>query len=278
MDSPRQALGPRNDREAKLFQALDTSGFGLELGPSYRPAAPRARGFNIEIADHVGTDDLRKKYEKVPGALENIEDVNYVLTDGLYAGIRKPERFDFVIASHVIEHAPDFIQFLTDCERLIKSDGVLSLAVPDKRYCFDAARPTSTLGNVLRAHREKRTKPDPYDVLDHYLNCVTKNQLFGWHKGYEFEHETLYTTEVAMHWYGKALAGEYVDIHCWQFTPSTFRLLVSELCHLGHVGLRIVTFHNTTDHEFFVSLKKGNEPDFNRPSLLRAAILESADI
>jgi predicted SAM-dependent methyltransferase len=277
MDTQRSAPGPRNDREAKLFQAIDTSGFGLELGPSFRPAAPRARGFNIEIADHVCTDDLRRKYEDVPGALENIEEVDYVLTEGLYAGIRKPERFDFIIASHVIEHVPDLIQFLRDCERLLKPDGVLSLAVPDKRYCFDAARSTSTLGNVLRAHEQKRVKPDPYDVLDQYLNGVTKNRLFGWHKGYEFEHEALYTTEEAMYWYGKALAGEYIDIHCWQFTPSTFGLLISELSQLGHLDLRIAASHDTTDHEFFVSLKKGNQSSFDRDALLRAAIFQTVD-
>jgi hypothetical protein len=115
-------------------------------------------------------------------------------------------------------------------------------------------------------------------VLDHYLNCVSKNGLFGWHRGYEFPTDLMYSQAQAMHFYQKAVSGEYVDVHCWQFTPSTFRLLVADLVDLGHVKLHEASFHDTTDHEFFISMRKGRGPSIDRLSLLRSSIQEAGQI
>ena len=60
--------------------------------------------------------------------------------------------FGAFIASHVIEHTTDFIGFLDAAATLLAPDGVVILAVPDKRYCFDYFRPLTTTGKVLDAH------------------------------------------------------------------------------------------------------------------------------
>ena len=50
------------------------------------------------------------------------------------------ERFDLVLASHVLEHTTSLIDFLNECTPLLADNGVLALVVPDHRYCFDRFR------------------------------------------------------------------------------------------------------------------------------------------
>jgi predicted SAM-dependent methyltransferase len=66
--------------------------------------------------------------------------------------------FDGVIASHVIEHFPDLLGFFLAAERMLKPDGILSLVVPDKRFCFDYFQSVSLTGDVHDAHSEQRSR------------------------------------------------------------------------------------------------------------------------
>ena len=75
--------------------------------------------------------------------------------------------FDAFIASHVIEHTPDLIDFLQTSEILLKSSGVVVLAIPDKRYCFDYFQPLTTPGQVLAAHAEGRSRHTRRTAFDH---------------------------------------------------------------------------------------------------------------
>ena len=61
---------------------------------------------------------------------------------------------DFVIANHVLEHCQDPIGALVSMFRVLRPGGILYLAVPDKRYTFDADRPVTPLDHLLRDHRE----------------------------------------------------------------------------------------------------------------------------
>lgn len=69
--------------------------------------------------------------------------------------IGKADCYDWIIASHVIERVPDLISYLQQCEALLKSDGILSLVIPDKRYCFDYFSSSSSTENMLDAYAEK---------------------------------------------------------------------------------------------------------------------------
>ena len=49
----------------------------------------------------------------------------------------------------------------------------------------------------------------------------------------------------------------YRDTHRWQFTPTSFRLLISDLALLGYHGLGTVAAEGPDGFEFFVTLGKG---------------------
>ena len=59
--------------------------------------------------------------------------------------------FDAILASHVLEHMPDPISFLTSAQQLLKPDGLVILALPDKRFMFDFFKPMTSTADWLTA-------------------------------------------------------------------------------------------------------------------------------
>lgn len=173
-------------RERAVFHLIDKQGTGLEIGPSHNPIAPKKKGYTVQVLDHCSADELRAKYKGHGLNLDNIEEVDFV-TQGqpLPELIGKTQCYDWIIASHVVEHIPDLISFLQQCEQLLKPNGVLSLVVPDKRYCFDYFQPLSTTGMLLDAYTQKRTRPSAGQVFDHFANAATAKGAIAWSPDYK---------------------------------------------------------------------------------------------
>lgn len=249
----------KTSREEKVFHLLDKTGLGLEIGPSHNPISPKNKGFNVHILDHASAAELRKKYQGHGVNLDNIEEVDFVWHgEPLQELIRKTGCYDWIIASHVIEHVPNFISYLQQCEALLKQDGILSLVIPDKRYCFDYFSSSSSTGNVLDAYAEKRIRPSHGQIFDHIANASKRNGNIAWGEdGLGGADELVHTfAEAQAHWGKSVTTNEYIDVHCWRFTPASFRLLVSDLQGFGLIGLEIKAEFDTTGCEFYVSLGK----------------------
>ena len=244
-------------RIGKTFSLLQRDGLGLEIGPSHKPIAPKRAGYNVEIVDHLSADELKKKYTGHNVNLDNIEEVDYVWSgQPLSELIGTTNKYDWIIASHVIEHIPDVISFLQECQKILKQTGYLSLIIPDKRYCFDYFQPVSTTGSFLDAYHEKRTKPSPGQVFDHFANfCKLKGQI-AWSPKKKGELTLVHDLDDIKNQYNKTCQGEYVDTHCWRFTPESFRLFLSDIKALGLVDFSIAESYDTDDFEFFVTLGK----------------------
>jgi hypothetical protein len=90
-----------------FFKAAD---FGLEIGPSYNPVAPKSQGYNVETIDHISAAGLKEKYTDDPNInISWIEEVDYVTDGQRITSIIKNKYYDYIVASHAIEHIPDFI-------------------------------------------------------------------------------------------------------------------------------------------------------------------------
>lgn len=260
-------------RTDKLLYGISKNGLGLEIGPSHRPVAPKRAGYNVKILDHLSASGLRSKYTGDPKVdIRFIEEVDYVWNGESFADLVGSTRFDWIIASHVIEHTPDLIGFLNDCESVLKEDGILSLAVPDKRYCFDHFREVSSLGKVIDAHFYNTKKHTPGTAAEFFLNTVRCGGSAAWSDGFKGSFEFIHSSEIAKFWMEKMNnEGKYVDLHSWCFTPSAFRLLVEDLFSLGLIRVREVMHFDTYGHEFFITLgRKGLGPEKTRLELLQA--------
>lgn len=262
-------------REEILRQLFDINGRGLEIGPSHNPLVPKSSGASIESIDYCDAATLREKYKNAPVDLSRIEEVDYIVKNGSIAQtVNRSAYYDYIVASHVIEHVPDLIVFFRDCQTLLKPDGVLVLAVPDKRYCFDVFQPLSSTGAVLQAHYDRRTRPSLGSIFDELAyNAVSTGSTadateFAAKARFFLEHDAALSQFARL-----KDATEYYDVHVWRFVPASFRLIVHDLHLLGEVGLKEQHFRDGHG-EFYVTLSQnGAGCPIDRLTLAKQTIL-----
>jgi len=261
------------DRNEKALYFIKKDGAGLEIGPSHNPIAPKSKGFKVEIIDHMSREDLIKKYTGHGVDLNNIEEVDFVWSGQSYKELTQKEgHYDFIIASHVIEHSPDLIAFLNDCEDILKDDGILSLVIPDMRYCFDHFRPHTGISKVIDSHIRKDKIHTQGTAIEYYLNVVSKSGSIAWNEGDQGEFSLVHNINDAKH-ASEIIAKEnaYIDLHSWCFTPNSFRLIVQDLQQLGLIKLKEVGFFPTNGCEFYFTLSKsGKGTQTSRIEILNA--------
>ena len=183
-----------------------------------------------------------------------------------------PEPVDYVVASHVIEHAPDLVAWLAEIREVLKSGGVLGLAVPDRRFTFDLLRPVSTMGEVVEAHLLGYRRPSIRQVFDSYALTRPAPAAEAWAadltrtlRTIPAKLSTTFATVQAM-----LADGRYVDSHCWVFTPASFLDTLEGMLALGWFGYRVEAFFPTEPGgiEFQVRLVADDAP----PEVLAASI------
>jgi predicted SAM-dependent methyltransferase len=268
---PPPPPAPLLDRKAKTLFAIDRRGHGLEIGPSFNPLAPKSAGFDVEVLDHATAPELRDKYRGYPNVdVTRIEEVDHVWRGEALDELLGVGRYDWIIASHVIEHLPDLVSFLRQSTRLLRPGGVLSLVVPDKRYCFDYFRWPSTTGDLLQAFAEERRRHPPGVVFDHVAHIVKRGGEIAWSAQAGGELSLGHQLEEAKEAFERARStSEYVDVHCWRFTPASFRLILTELRLLGLVELEVVCSFPTEGCEFYVTLR----PSTDKPAPVDRLVL-----
>jgi SAM-dependent methyltransferase len=250
----------------RLLSFIDKAGCGLEIGPSYHPLAPKKLGYNVRTLDYLSQSDLIEKYARLSVPVSEIEPVDFIWAGEPYSELMGGHSlFDWIIASHVIEHTPDLIGFLKNCSSVLKEDGIIVLVVPDKRYCFDHFRPPSSIAQIIDAHHAHLKCPSLGMIADFYLNKVQLNGSTIWNRltrgTFQFQHTTE-ETKVEM------VRPEYSDVHAWSFTPHSFRLVINDLISLGYLDLEEVHFSISSSFEFFVILRKSKSPPPNSRLLL----------
>ena len=83
------------------------------------------------------------------------------------------EKFDYVVASHVLEHMQDIIGFFQDISGIMKPGGKLCIIYPDKRYCFDHFRESASFRDAYDVFTRGRTETARM-VLDFFSMSVNE--------------------------------------------------------------------------------------------------------
>ncbi|MFN2517836.1 MAG: methyltransferase domain-containing protein, partial [Jatrophihabitantaceae bacterium] len=268
------------DRVEKALHAIDLSGRGIEVGPSYNPLVPKSSGRRIETVDHAHAEELVAKYTAMGLSEEHVARIEAV--DHLWSGgslldvIPDHGSYDYIIASHFIEHTVDMVRFLQDCEVLLRDGGRLSLVVPDKRFCFDRFQPLSTVGDVIDAFHAQHTFHTAGPLVDHQAYACTSGGSLVWSAEYrapvELQFPNLEGAEEAAR--NGLEQKTYFDTHRWKFTPTSFELLIGDLAELGHHAFGVVESLPTEGFEFFVTLGKGTPRPEPR---VRVALLQAIE-
>jgi Methyltransferase domain len=280
------------DRTEKLMQSISKADKLIEVGPSLNPLAPKADGWNSYSIDHADQAGLREKYKNDPSVDPlKIERVDFVWTQGSLSDAVATGHvgtFDVFLASHVIEHFPNVVDFLNSAEKLTNPQGRMVLAVPDKRLCFDMFRSLSSTGEAIAAHLEKRARHTCANVFDFTSKAVIKNGLPGWVIGDTSATQSTTVSLELAHTHALAAAQDaYIDAHSWVFCPASFQLMMVELARLGYTDWRVDRCEPEPATEFHAWFSKGaikyyqsmGESEFHelRNGLLKLTILELAE-
>ncbi|MDE7323303.1 MAG: methyltransferase domain-containing protein [Lachnospiraceae bacterium] len=270
----------------RMLSQITKEQFGLEIGPSLRPCAPKSKGYNVEIVDWVGRQELVGRYAAMGLDTSKIEEVDYIWDGRPYSEVTgRTDSYDYIIASHVIEHVPDFIGFLRDCSKMLKMNGILSLAVPDKRYTLDHFRMVTTTGKVINDFLQGEKYGSVGALTDYWNHVVRRSGLTSWSrardkilkKEYEFVHDAEFNRKAFEDCGGKVQTAH--DFHQNVFTPASFELLVYELWEYGLIDLKIETLYDTTAEEFIVQMRKAEScpvlSDRERMELMRRVSREN---
>jgi len=291
------------DPREKIRSSISKSGRGIEICPVHKPVAPKKEGFRCLSLDSRSEEEIRTHLQSVPSNppewLERVEKIDLKGSPSDILGLVRrggyPEAsFDYIISPHNLEHLPDPVNFLLQCQKILKPGGNLFVTMPDRRACFDYFRPFSTLADLLSAHFEKRTRPTQVQIFEHR----SLNARFI-RKGREFTSFPLATPpqavtpmtflkEAFLDWstFEASPDDRYRDAHCWTFTPASFELILRDLQFLDIISFDISTISQAGDdnNEIYAHLTlplEGTRPPMepglfykNRAILLRKMRME----
>jgi glycosyltransferase involved in cell wall biosynthesis/SAM-dependent methyltransferase len=277
-------------REDLIRRYFDRTMRLVELGPSHCPIVPKRDGWQTTVIDHADQAELVAKYASMNVAIDRIEPVDYVWHGGALAALVPTEMcgtFDGLIASHVGEHLPDLIGFFKDASALIKPDGVMALALPDKRVCFDFFHPLTTTGDLVDAHLHGQTRHQRRIIFNHVAYFTTRGSEGSWaHAGSKEPFSlvnSIFQAQSAYECANEDPVSPYQDCHAWAFTPKSFELLLLELNLLGHTDWWIRSIEPAQGVEFYVWLERKRvtipeiEVNSARLSLLTDVVYECRD-
>lgn len=246
---------------------------GLEIAPWFNPVASKKAGYNVRTLDVFDFETLMRRAKddpKIdPGTYENLEPIDYVgsATEILQLVPEQDHgRFDYVISSHNFEHLPNPIKFLQGCDALLRPGGMIVMAVPDGRACFDYFRPHTVTADWLEAYVEDRRQPSERQLFAAHTDLAfvkdraddpTMSVTFDTLKK-DIENQTR-LTQMWADWQSRTSDAPYMDAHCTVMTPASLQLLIEDCRALGLVSLDIQSVSSTQGVEFSIRLVKRSE-------------------
>ena len=230
----------------------------MEISPNLAPMVTKNEGWNVKYLDLVTTETLIERAKSKNIAVESVPKIDYVYNPKfLISETVAPEKFDFVVSSHVIEHIPDLILHFQDIGKILNPNGVYCFIVPDMNLCFDIKKPQTSLGTLIEAHINQHRQAPLSAVIDEYRYGVKLNGQGAW----STEDVGTYTPKY------DHINGRIKDLlekpnnladwhgHIWRFTPSSFASIYGDCHKLKLVKLKLVNIQPTSKMEFLVILQ-----------------------
>lgn len=146
-------------------------GDGIEIGGLHCPL-PVKPGVRVTYVDVASPEEIERSRHP---------DVKMVNRDIVIDNAETLLRFgsstlDFVIANHVLEHAEDLIKTLLSWCRVLKPGGIIYAALPDKRFCFDRDRDTTTIDHFFWEYLNGPEDSRMAHYIDWFRNSENEKQ------------------------------------------------------------------------------------------------------
>lgn len=252
----------RKKRVSLILDSINlASGRGIEFGPLHDPIIDPSNE-NVIFVDHADQLQLVEKYRNDP----NVDIREIVRIDFVYSGenlsgcINEFESLDYAISSHVGEHVPDFIGWLKDIRSVLKYDGKLVMALPDKRYCWDANRNVTTTEDMAKAHKRNLRRPSFKMIWESKYKAVARDGKITWYTFDKLNSTSEYTRvrnnkDLLKTFYRYFVKREYLDVHCSVFSADTFPDLIQELREMHSCAFVLENIYGPEGNEFIAVLR-----------------------
>lgn len=146
-------------------------GAGLEIGALHNPLEVLP-GVTVRYVDYATKEENVRKFPLLDPA--RIVATDHLEDGCVLAGIPTASQ-DFVIANHLLEHASNPLQALLNWIRVVKSNGIIFITVPNVEKSFDCGRPITSLEHIIDDYelvRTGRTKEFRERNREHYREFV----------------------------------------------------------------------------------------------------------
>lgn len=261
-----------------ILAGLDKDMRGLEIAPWHAPLVAKRDGWNTHILDVFDTSTLQSKADADPNIRPSdhkIEQVDFVgsATDiAELVPLDLHQTFDHIVSSHNFEHLPNPIRFLQGCQRVLKPGGVLSMAVPDGRACFDYFRPHTVTADWLEAYARNRTRPADKDIFTSRTHFAALDTGVSEVTAFFVDcnvNDVKCTSplDAAPRFWELPPSETYQDTHCSVITPASLNLILVDLTHLGLLNMSVQHISRTNGCEFFVRIKNEEPARLSAPDL-----------
>lgn len=209
---------------------------GIEIGWLTNPTPVKKDIAKVQYVDYLDEEAIKNSYTEL--AEINLQKVDFVCkADNL--DVIPSDSQDFVIGNHLFEHLDNPIKTLIEWYRVLKNDGVIFMAIPDKRRTFDINRERTSLEHIVSDYLD----PSPDRDWQHYLEFAGINQTDT--DKIIFEAEKLKEINYSIHYhvFVEEDVQKIID-WCNENTKAKF-----EIIDIKH------TSNNLADNEFIFILK-----------------------
>ena len=165
----KAALSSMVDLDREFLSRIYLKGKGLEVGALHNPLVVGKQA-KVSYVDRYSNADLVTHYPDLSSS--GLVDVD-IIDDGECLNTVLDGSQDFVIANHFIEHCQNPIKAIHNMCRVLKPNGVLYIALPDKRYTFDVDRPVTPFEHILKDYREG-PEQSKVDHFKEWVGAVSK--------------------------------------------------------------------------------------------------------
>ncbi|WKV52088.1 class I SAM-dependent methyltransferase [Dickeya fangzhongdai] len=259
-------------RIERIILGIDMSTPGIEISPLYNPITDKSK-HNVYYTDYTSAEESRKKHADYEHDeivdLDFIWDQKLTLSECIPAG----NKFEWAIASHVLEHVPDPIGWINEILDTLNDRGILSLVLPNADLIADHLRKKTEASDLIESWLYGRELPGPSQLYDFLRNTISKRDT-----SVTLDGSRHYTKKQAIDFVIHSwTTGEYLDAHCSVFSPASFIELIEELALLGIMNVKVVEF-SPAGQEFYVKLQKMGPPSLLRPQRFSPySSMESSD-
>jgi Methyltransferase domain len=253
-------------RQDFVISNLDTSKRGIEIAPYFNPMVSKQL-YDVWYVDCIDNKEIQKKAKENPGSVgKEVPHIDSVWVPGrpLRECVNR-QAFQYAVASHVFEHVPNPVGWVTEILECLHVGGKLALLIPDRRHTMDYYRRETTFADILGWYVDKPSIPSPSQVVDflaqsfYDIGAVDFNEpMLPFEKA-----ERHYSDRDALNFAQMTKdRNHYLDVHCSVWTPDSFVRVFQRIRDLGILNVEIdgpySGFPGSIPGEFLVYMTKTN--------------------